>query len=337
VSAAVLLAGLVAAQTPERILIDTDPGKFTDDNVALVMCVRSPERVSILGVTVVAGNVWASQSAVHARRTLRLLRQKTPVHLGAQQPLVHTREMSRREGPLEFVGAFATPKPRPQPETAVEFMIRTLEREPDGVTILAIGPLTNVARVLQQRPDLTAKVRRLVIMGGNLYVPGNASKAAEFNFWFDPEAARIVLRSGIPKKILFGLDICNKVVLTREIFESVLRRQTPITRLYRESFGNGFPGFYKNPNASGFLWDELAAAYLIDPAIVTRSETRYLDVETTFGPRYGATLPVNAPSAPGATAVEVMLDPDVDRVVNLYRKLLAQTGGPSGRSASIVR
>ncbi|MCX6638097.1 MAG: nucleoside hydrolase [Acidobacteria bacterium] len=324
-SAAVLLAGLVAAQTPERILIDTDPKKFNDDNVVLVMCARSPERVSILGVTVVAGNVWASQGAVHARRTLRLLGQNTPVHLGSQQPLVHTREMSRREGPIKFPGAFATPKPRPQRETAVEFMIRTLEREPDGVTILAIGPLTNLARVLQQRPDLAAKARRLVIMGGNLFVPGNASKAAEFNFWFDPEAARIVLRSSIPKKILFGLDICNKAVLTREIFESVVRRQTPITRLYRESFGNGFPGFYKNPNASGFLWDELAAAYLIDPAFVTRSETRYLDVETTFGPRYGATVPLNAPPAPGATAVEVMWDPDVDRVVDLYRKLLAQT------------
>jgi len=325
VSAVVLLAGLAAAQTPERILIDTDPGKFTDDNVALVMCVRSPERVSILGVTVVAGNVWASQGVVHARRTLRLLGQKIPVHLGAQQPLVHTREMSRREGPLDFAGAFATSKPRPQPETAVEFMIRTLEREPERVTILAIGPLTNIARVLQQRPDLAAKVRRLVIMGGNVYVPGNSSKAAEFNFWFDPEAARIVLRSGISKKILFGLDICNKVVLTREVFESVARLQTPITKLYRESFGNGFPGFYKNPNASGFLWDELAAAYLIDPAFVTKSETRYLDVEATFGGRYGATGPLVSPPAPGATAVEVMLDADVDRVVSLYRKLLTQT------------
>ncbi|MDP3001161.1 MAG: nucleoside hydrolase [Bryobacterales bacterium] len=324
-NAAVLLAGLVAAQSPERILIDTDPGDFTDDNIALVMCVRSPERVSILGVTAVAGNVWAPHGAASARRTLRLLGQNTPVHLGAQQPLVHTREMSQREGPLDFAGAFATPKPGSRRETAVEFMIRTLEREPEGVTLLAIGPLTNVARVLQQRPDLAAKVRRLVIMGGNVYVPGNASKAAEFNFWFDPEAARIVLRSGIPKNILFGLDICNKVVLTREIFESVVRRLTPITRLYRDSFGNGFPGFYKNPNATGFLWDELAAAYLIDPAFVTRSETRYLDVETTFGPRYGATLPLNAPPAPGATAVEVMLDADVDRVVNLYRKLLTQT------------
>jgi len=325
VSAAVLLAGLAAAQTPERILIDTDPGKFTDDNVALVMCARSPERVSILGVTVVAGNVWASQGATSARRTLRLLGQRTPVHLGAQQPLVHTREMSRREGPLDFAGAFATPKPRPRRETAVEFMIRTLEREPDGVTILAIGPLTNVARVLQQRPDLAARVRRLVIMGGNLYVPGNASKAAEFNFWFDPEAARVVLRSNVPRKILFALDICNKAVLTREIFESVVRNRTQITRLYRDFFGNVYPGFYKNPNASGFLWDELAAAYLIDPASVTRSESRYLDVETTFGPRYGTTVPVNAPPAPGATAVEVMLDLSVERVVDLYRKLLAQT------------
>ncbi len=317
-----ILACWLAVQAPEPVIVDTDPGKFSDDNVALVMCARSPEKVNILGLTVVAGNVWASEGAASARRTLRVLGRKIPVHLGAQQPLAHTAEMSKREGELEFAGAFAKPKPPPARETALEFLIRTLESEKAGVTVLAIGPLTNIARLLVRRPDLGSRIRRLVIMGGNVNVPGNASRAAEFNFWFDPEAARIVLRSAAPRKILFGLDICNKAVVTREIFESVVRVQTPITRLYRESFGNGYPGFLKNPRAVGYLWDELAAAYLIDPAFVTASATRFLDVETTFGPRYGATLAVDGPPAPGATPVEVMLDLNLPRVVNLYRKLM---------------
>ena len=323
-TAALALAGLLAAQTPERVIFDTDPGKFTDDCVALVMCVRSPAQVALLGVTVVAGNVWANQGIQNARSTLRVLKRTIPVHLGSQQPLVHTREMSKREAPLEFAGAFATRKPPARKETAVEFIVRTLESEPGGATILAIGPLTNVARILTQRPDLAGKIRRIVIMGGNVWVPGNASKAAEFNFWFDPEAARIVLRSAIPKKILFALDICNKAVVTREVFDSVAKHRTPITLLYRDSFGNQYPAFYKDPKATGYLWDELAAAYLIDPGFVNRSETRFLDVETAFGPRYGATLPVDAPPAPRATPVEVMLDLDVAKVMNLYRELLTQ-------------
>ena len=319
-----LLASLLAAQAPEPILIDTDPGKFTDDNVALVMCVRSPGRVRILGVTTVSGNVWAMDGVRNARATLRTLGRRIPVQLGAQQPMVHTAAMAKQEGPVEFSGAFDTPRPPEARETAVPFLSRMLESNSGGITILAIGPLTNIARLLRERPDLTPRIRRIVIMGGNVRVAGNATKAAEFNFWFDPEAAREVLRSSIPEKLLFGLDICNKAPVTRAIFDSIVRRETPVTRLYRESFGNDYPGFYKNPDARGYLWDELAAAYLIDPAFVTRSETGFLDVVTEFGPRYGATgISEKAPS-PGATPVKVMLDLDYDRVVKLYRDLLTQ-------------
>lgn len=312
------------------ILFDTDPGKFTDDSVALVMCARSPKEVTLAGVTTVSGNVWARDGVVNARRTLAALGKKNiPVHLGAQDPLLRNQALTdietARIGPPEFTGAFATPvPPHPkEPASGVDFLIRTIEREP-GVTILAIGPLTNIAILLRLRPDLAEKIGRIVIMGGNVHVPGNASKAAEFNFWFDPEAARIVLRSAIPKKVLFGLDICNKAVLTKAHFDKVVAANTPVTALYREAFGNEYPGFLKKPEATGYLWDELAAGYLIDPGFVTGSEEAYLDVETAFGAKYGAVIPLARAEAPEATPVEVMLDLDFPRVVKLYTDLLTR-------------
>lgn len=318
-----LFASLLALPAPEPIVLDTDPGTFTDDNVAIVMCVRSPERLRILAVTTVSGNVWSADGVRNARATLRTLGRKIPVYLGAQDPPVHNAERAKQQGPLEFAGAFDTPKPAAARETAGGYLVRLLESHPGGITILAIGPLTNIARLIRERPDLTPRIRRLVIMGGNIHVPGNATRAAEFNFWFDPEAARIVMQSGIEDKVLFGLDICNRAPVSREVFDSIVSHDTPVTRLYRQSFGYDFPAFYKKPEARGYLWDELAAAYLIDPGVVTKSETRFLDVITEFGPRYGATIESGKP-VPGAKPVRVMLDLDLNRALTLYRKLLVQ-------------
>src|SRR5207302_1242238 len=122
---------------------------------------------------------------------------------------------------------------------------------------------------------------RLVLMGGAVHVPGNTTPAAEFNFWFDPEAAQIVLRSRIPKKILFALDVCNHAPLSKTLFEQIVAAKTPVTRLYEEDFGRkGFPGFLTNAHGTAYLWDELAAGYVIDPSFVTKSESMHLDVDT---------------------------------------------------------
>ena len=120
-----LVAVIMLSQEP--ILLDCDPGRFTDDNVAIAMLVRSGN-IRIHGVTIAAGNVWANEGLRNARATLRLLRQEAPIHLGAQQPLVHTAEMSKKEQPIEFAGAFALPRPRAEIETAVDYLITTLEQ-----------------------------------------------------------------------------------------------------------------------------------------------------------------------------------------------------------------
>jgi inosine-uridine nucleoside N-ribohydrolase len=319
-----LLVTLGLAQ--EHVWIDADPGRFSDDNVAVVMLARSPGKVKIEGISTVSGNVWSREGADNIRATLKVLGKNITVRLGAQNPLVHTIEMSAREGHLEFAGAFAIPPPpfERRAESATEGLLTAIERANGELSILAIGPLTDLAQILMRRPYLGTRIKQIIIMGGNIRVPGNSTKAAEFNFWFDPEAAAIVLNSQIRRKVLFALDICNKAPVTKAAFDRVIAARTPITELYKESFGNDYPGFLKDPKALGYLWDELAAAYLIDPGFVTKSETMYLDVETDFGPKYGATLVVDRPRLRGATPVEVMLNLDLDRVLALYERLLKQ-------------
>jgi len=155
-------------------------------------------------------------------------------------------------------------------------------------------------------------------------VPGNASPMAEFNFWFDPEAARIVLRSRIPQKIMFGLDICNQAPIRKAEFDQIISVKTPITDLYREDLGDRYPGYLKHADAVGYMWDSLAAAYLIDPDFVNRFETRYLDVQSTWGQSYGSTVPLDRRVAPSATPVTFMLGLDFKRVFAIYKNKLTR-------------
>jgi inosine-uridine nucleoside N-ribohydrolase len=311
----------------DKIVFDTDCGFFGDDGSALVMVLRSPERVQVAGITVVSGNVWAAESQGYIVEILKLLGQsQLQPHIGAQMPLIHTPAMAKLESSLEFQGAFGVPmklRPAARP-SALDLLTSAIEANPGQITILALGPMTNIAMLLRLHPDLESKIKRIVFMGGNVHVPGNASKAAEFNFWFDPEAAQVVLRSRIPEKIMFPLDICNRAVLTKALFDQVVATKSPITERYRQDFGMRYPGFLKNAKASGYLWDELAAAWLLDAGFVTKSETLHLDVDTRFGGNYGATVPLDRKFAPEATPVRVMLDLDFQRVFALYKQLLTR-------------
>lgn len=322
-------------------MFDTDSGLFGDDGAALVMLLRSPSQVSVQGITIVPGNVWAPQGAEYMFHILDLVkRSNLTVALGADGPLIHTaamaKESERRWGTLSYIGAFAqdssvssapgfklsTRKPR---RDAVNLLISEIEKHPGEITVLALGPMTNIALALRMRPEIETKIKRIVFMGGNIRVPGNASNAAEFNFWFDPEAARIVLRSRIPKKMMFALDICNLARIRKPEFDQIANAHTPVTDLYREDLGNRYPGFLKKPDATANMWDTLAAAYLLDPEFVTRFESRYIDVQTTWGQFYGSTVPLDRRVAPAATPVTVMFALDFKRVFALYKDRLTRT------------
>ncbi len=346
-AALALTRGLCAAGR-EMVVFDTDSGLFGDDGAALVMLLRSPALVNVTAVTVVPGNVWPAQGAEYMEHILDLLNYgPMPLYTGAETPLVHTAAMAheseRRWGKLLYAGAFdqnpaeVKPPPGASPsrershwsarmhhEDAVEFLISEIERHPGQITVLELGPMTNLALALRLRPGIETRIKRLVFMGGNLHPPGNATPSAEFNFWFDPEAARIVLRSRIAQKIMFGLDICNTAPIRKPEFDQIVAVNTPITELYREDFGKRYPGFLEHPDATAYMWDALAAAYLLDPGFVTHSETHYLDVLASWGRFYGSTVPLDRRVAPEATPVTVMTSLDFKRVWSLYKELLTR-------------
>jgi inosine-uridine nucleoside N-ribohydrolase len=342
IAAGLLLAGTMWGAGHEIVVFDTDSCVFCDDGAALVMLLRSPSQVAVRGITVVPGNVWPGQGAEYMFHILELLKKpQTPVYTGAHAPMVHNaamaREYEKRWGKVEYMGAFAEnpdqvkPAPgarltgrKPHHDGGIEFLISEVERYPGEVTILALGPMTNVALALRMRPEIETKIKRIVFMGGNVRVPGNASSAAEFNFWFDPDAARMVLRSRIPKKVMFGLDICNTAPIRKAHFDELVAVKTPITELIREDWGKRYPGYLHQANAVGYLWDALAAAYVLDPGYVTKWETSYLDVETKWGKYYGATAPLDRKAAPLATPVEVALQLDFKRVWALFKQKMVE-------------
>ena len=306
------------------------------------MLLGRPDRVEVLGVTVVAGNYPVPQGAEHMLHLLELAgAPDVPLYLGARAPLVNTPERAARQearwGPIAFKGAFdAGPEvdpphggrfaaARPRPTDAVSYLMDTVARHPGAITLVAVGPMTNVALALRRDPALAGRLRSLVFMGGNARVPGNVTPAAEFNFWFDPEAAAEVLAAGIPRVVMFGLDITNHAPLHRALFERIVAADTPLTRLMRHDMG---PAFARGPAATQYVWDCITAAWLIDPGVVTRSERLPIRVETAFGPTYGG-----AAAAPGGALVEVMLDLDLERFYRLYADLITRPveGAPAVR------
>ncbi len=318
-----------------RIVFDTDSAIFNDDAAALAMLLQRRDLVDIAAITVVAGNHTVPQGSEHMLHLLEVCGvDDVPLYLGAEAPLVNSperaAEQERRWGPVSFKGAFDEAPPvrpphggrfaslRPQSADAVTVLIETINNEPGEVTVVAVGPLTNVALALRRDPAVAGRMKRLVFMGGNARVGGNVTPAAEFNIWFDPEAAHEVLAAPIPDVVMFGLDITNHAPLHRVDFERIVNIETPLTRLMRDTMG---PRYARDPAATYYVWDCITAAWLLDREIVTLSERLPIAVDTTFGPTYGGT---SVGSAPEQRSIEVMLDLDVERFFSLYADLLTR-------------
>ena len=319
-----------------RIIFDTDSAVFNDDAAALAMLLARRDLVEVLGITVVAGNHTVSQGTEHLLHLLELTGATgIPLFPGAGAPLVNTPARAARQaarwGPIAFTGAFdaaAEVRPphggrfavtRPRPTHAVPFIIDAIEQHPDEVTVVAVGPLTNLALALRRRPELARRIRSLVFMGGAARVPGNVTPAAEFNFWFDPEAAAAVLGAPIPRTVMFGLDVTTRAPIDKTLFDRIVAVDTPITRLMRHDMGARFAA---DPGATCYAWDCVTAAWLIDPTVVTRADRLPIVVDTTFGPTYGATRV--AEDATADAAIEVMLDLDVEKFYRMYERLLTR-------------
>jgi inosine-uridine nucleoside N-ribohydrolase len=336
---AVLIPTALVAQT-HRIIFDTDfilpPG---DDGLALLLALQSPE-IEILGVTTVAGNESMERATTDALWILEHTgRADIPVYRGADMPWVHEKsEFAERgygnwfsnEPPVPPPGGFA--KKTAEPEGAVEFIVRTVMANPGEVTIVAIGPLTNVATAIRQNAAFAGNVRELVIMGGAVALlpdgAGNMTPNAEFNFWVDPEAARVTLRSGIPI-LLSPLNVSRKTSLTKAWYEKMIAVETPVTKLLETTMG---PRFEQEPNRVFLMYDQVAVGSLIDPSLVTTEEL-YVDVDANPGISYGTSVGGREiwPGAEGAQKMRVQHDIDWPRFMEMF---VQRMQAPSVRATS---
>lgn len=263
----------------KHIILDTDPG--VDDALAFLLAFSSPE-LKVEAVTTVAGNVSHEKGHRNAKQLLEFLgRTDVPVCRGAVRPLVreprHAEEVHGETG----LGGASLPEPeiRSDHRNAVQVIHRKAEELGEDLTLVAIGPLTNVAAAVVGDPELSSKVNRLVMMGGayNLtpYGHGNVSAVAEFNVWHDPEAAKIVFNSGIPM-VCAGLDTTTHpdYRMSVEMFREIEALGTRRSRLVVDLCG----GIVERLN--GFsLHDPMAVAYLVDPTLFKTRRCR-VDVET---------------------------------------------------------
>ncbi len=270
-------------------LIDTDTA--SDDAVALIMALRSPQ-VRVLAITTVAGNVAVQQATRNALYTAELCGADVPVFTGAEKPLHRPHQTAHWFHGRDGLGDHGYPPPRKAPEKqhATVAIVETIESNP-GLVLVTLGPLTNVALALQQNSSIAAKVGRCVVMGGAPCCEGNVTPAAEYNIWCDPEAARVVLRSGLPIELV-GWHLCRgDAVLNPEDIQHVLSFGTPQARFAIECNSRAQEAYFEQTGEHGIsLPDPVAMSIALDPTIATQQSENYVDVETSSELTLGMTV-----------------------------------------------
>jgi inosine-uridine nucleoside N-ribohydrolase len=248
------------------ILIDCDPGH--DDAIALLLALASPE-VDLLGITTVAGNQTLEKTTANALKILEFVgRTGVPVSAGAPRPLVREPYVAAYVHGETGMDGPDLPAPRTAPvsEHAVDFLAAKLTASPEPVTVIPVGPLTNVGLLLARYPEAADRIDRIVLMGGAI-AEGNVTPAAEFNIWADPEAASRVFTSGIDVTMI-GLDVTHKA-LFRPADSERLAATGRVGRLVAELFG-----FYQQFHSEQYGWDgspvhdAVAVAHVVRPGIV---------------------------------------------------------------------
>jgi inosine-uridine nucleoside N-ribohydrolase len=270
------------------VIIDTDPGY--DDALALLFAMSSPE-LNIEAITTVAGNGPIEVTLGNALRMVEAARRTDiPVASGPTTPLVRQLVSGTEfHGENGLAGAvFPPPTIKPVDVPAAELIRSVVRKYPGEVTLIPIGPHTNIATALLADPELAGMIRGIVMMGGSLS-GGNTTPAAEFNVYVDPEAARIVFHSGIPITMV-GLDVTDKVLLTEEHVRTLEAGQTPVSQA-AWTIARAVLEWYRNKAyVSGpIMHDSLAVAGFLDPQLL-RLEEFYIDVETSGDVTAGETV-----------------------------------------------
>jgi inosine-uridine nucleoside N-ribohydrolase len=329
-------------QERRRVIIDQDEaGPAGTDLGSTLLLIQSPQ-TEVLGITVVTGDMWLKEEVAHTLRMLELIgRTDIPVVPGAEYPLVRTKEETelweQQYGRVGYLGAWTpriyhaadqvgelkegNPKAKPAQEDAAHFLVRTVREFPNQVTIYAGGPMTNLALAISIDPEFPGLVKELVFMGASLSPQTDDPEFVnlprhEFNLWFDPEAAHIMLRAKWKKIVCTPVDISVKTAMTRELLDRIKAADTPAARYISE---------YTVVRKYGYLWDELAAVAWLDPAIITKKETRFMDVDLDRGANYGNVLTWASEDKPKVDLkpVEIQVDLDTQKFYRMVVDLLS--------------
>ena len=313
-----------------RLWIDTDPGH--DDVMALLMLVPDP-RIEIVGVSTVFGNASLPQVTRNARFILQAAnRSDIPIYAGADKPLVRDQIKADVHGESGFDGVIMKMSEEVIVDEAQDKLAQAILASPQPITILALGPLTNIAKLFSNRPDLVDKVEKIVMMGGAISVPGNKSRVAEFNIFCDPEAAEIVFNLPI-EKILVPLDPCNQIVLTETDINNLSAGK--IGKILKRALKPYVENICIFEGVKGALmYDPIAAYVLLEPDAF-KMELMDVRVETlSKGLTYGMTVAERRAVAPREENMKVVTEVDRQRFVDDFALAIKKLDATLGVSAA---
>src|SRR5689334_5791118 len=338
-SSSFLFAGLLCfssllsvgqSSVKRKIIIDQDAaGPAGTDQQSILLLIQSPQ-TEVLGVTIVTGDAWLKDEVAHTLRTLEIIgRTDIPVVPGAEYPLLRRKDETelweQQYGSVAWLGAWTPrffhpadqlgempegkPTTKPLNEDAAHFLIRMVHKYPHEITIYEGGPMTNLALAISIDPEFVGLAKELVLMGGSLNPKTDDPEFTntprhEFNLWFDPEAAHIVLTAPWKKIVATTVDISVKTRMTQGLLDRVKAGKSPAAQ-----YVGTYTRMYGQYN---YLWDELAAAAWLDPSIITAKEMRYLDVDLSRGAGYGDTLSWNEQDKPKSAGPPVEVQNDLD-------------------------
>lgn len=308
---------------PTPIILDCDPGH--DDALAMILASCNPE-IDLRAITTVSGNGAIDKVTLNARRVSTLAKINVPIAEGAGKSILGAFESATDiHGESALDGANLPEPTIPlEPIHAVDLMANVLKNSKEKVTIVATGPLTNVALFLKMYPDLRNRIAEIVFMGGSAS-RGNRTPYAEFNIWMDPEAADVVLRSGIPTTMC-GLDVTHQALVTKEVFSRIEALGTPLAKTViglLKFFAKTYDEVFEMPDPP--LHDPVAIAVLIDRSVV-RSKFTNVQVELNGVLTRGATV-VDIFNREGFAAnCTVALDLDAEKFWNLMIDALRVAG-----------
>ena len=308
----------------------------------MLLLIQCPQ-TKILGITVVTGDAWLKDEVAHTLRMLELTgRTDIPVVAGAEYPLVRRKEeielWEKRYGMVPWIGAWTPrlyhppdqlgempegrPSTKPLDEDAAHFLIRMVHKYPHEITIYAGGPMTNLALAISIDPEFATLAKELIFMGASLNPTTDDPEFVntprhEFNLWFDPEAAHIVLTAPWKKIVCTTVDISLKTRMTQELIDRVKAHDSPAAK-YVATYTR-IRGKYN------YLWDELAALAWLDPSLITAKDTRYLDINLNRGAGYGDTLSWTEQDKPKIIGqpIEIQVDLDTKKFYQEFVDLLA--------------